>query len=102
MTTARYKLKTGEGLMKYCKLHNIPYTPIWERVAVKNMTPEQALEDYQSHQKKPPFCTYYYKGIPFRKYCKEHNLKYQQILDYRRFWDIPLELAIKKFHKDQL
>ena len=99
MTNARYKLENGQGMMKFCRANKIPYASIWERVALKNMTPDEAIKDFIEQKGKPKYCRYYYKGTTFRKYCKEHNLKYQTIIDYKRFWDIPLEEAIKKYER---
>lgn len=90
--------KMGEmSLSKYCKLNKIPYECIWRRITLEKMTPEKAIEDYKRSVAQPKYCKFYYKGMTLRKYCAKHNLKYQQIIDYRRFYDLDLEEVVKKF-----
>lgn len=79
-----YKLENGQTISKYCKINKIPYDSIWCRITFKNMTPDQAVEDFLSKRDKPHFCIYYYKGVTLAQYCKKHNLPYQKITDLYR------------------
>lgn len=90
--------KVGEmSLSKYCILKKIPYECVWNRITFKGMTVEQAVEDFLSKRNNPHYCKFYYKGTTLRKYCAMHGLKYQQIIDYKRFYDISLEEVVEKF-----
>ena len=97
MTSARYKLENGQGMMKYCRANKIPYASIWERVALKGMTPDKALQDYFEQKGKPKYCKYFYKGMTFRQYCCKNNLKYQQILDEKNMYGYSFEEIIAKW-----
>lgn len=92
-----YKTENGLSISKYCKLNNIPYECIWRRVALEKMTPEEAINDYNVKKTKPKYCKFWYKGMTLRKYCAKHGLKYQQLIDYKRFYDLTLEQAVEKF-----
>lgn len=78
------KLENGQSVSKYCKINKIPYDCIWSRIVYKNMTPDQALEDFLRKRDKPHFCKYYFKGMTLSQYCKNKNLPYQRIIDTYR------------------
>ena len=77
-----YKLENGETLSKYCRKNGSPYACLWDRVAVKGMSPEKAIKDYIDSKGKPKRCSWYYHGETLRSYCLKNNLPYQKIVNY--------------------
>jgi hypothetical protein len=79
-----YRLKNGELMSKYCRINKIPYSPVWERIAIKGMSPDQAIQDYLNKKGKPHVYHWVYEGMTLSQYCKQHNLPYQKIVNY--YW----------------
>lgn len=76
-----YKLESGQSVSKYCRSNKISYDCIWNRITFKNMTPDQAVEDYLSKRGKPHIYKWMYKGVVLSQYCKNNNLPYQKIVN---------------------
>lgn len=76
-----YKLENGETLSKFCRSNKIPYSPLWERVSLQGMTPNEAVEDFLSKRGKPHYCNWTYGDITLSQYCKNNGLPYQKIIN---------------------
>lgn len=71
----------GISLHQYCLQHKYDYQKIHNFIVYKGLSINDAIELYLSRRGRRDCKTkYFYKGVPMKKFCKEHNYHYSTIL----------------------
>jgi hypothetical protein len=84
------------SLRKYCKLNNLPYKPLvnWAR-RHREIPIEEVVEMYESKPiiKRIP---HNIEGKTLLDYCKDNNINYPMVTNYRTRYKCSVEEAIEK------